>query len=242
MSGSNPAANGADPLHRLERQVERGSLFVHTAVSRNADQIHEVESFVYGLVDVLVQKGVITQDELLNAAGAVHQQMEQAGETVGPGIALRVDGPRGAQEPEFVAVNCAERLHVCRSVCCGLNFALTAEEVESGKIKWDLGAPYYIRQESNGCCTHLRADRRGCSIYADRPGVCRGYSCAKDERIWKDFDGMVLNEEWIAEHLGEHRLRLASARMLPVFPAPRLPHPLGEGTPVPSREPVAVPS
>ncbi|HEX5872349.1 MAG TPA: YkgJ family cysteine cluster protein [Longimicrobium sp.] len=230
---ADPAENGADPLHRLERQVERGSLFVHTAVSRNADQVHEVESFVYGLIDVLVQKGVVTQDELLQAAGGVRRQMEEAGQTVGPGLALRVDGPEGAPEPPFVPVNCAERLHVCKAACCSLNFALSAEEVEGGRVKWDLGAPYYIRQESSGCCTHLTPDRRGCSVYADRPGVCRRYSCAHDERIWKDFDGMVLNDEWIATHLGENRLRLASARMLPVFPAPRLPHPLGEGLPIP---------
>jgi hypothetical protein len=40
--------------------------------------------------------------------------------------------------------------------------------------------------------------------------VCRGYSCAKDERIWKDFDNMILNEEWIEANLnaGEPKMFL----------------------------------
>jgi hypothetical protein len=34
-------------------------------------------------------------------------------------------------------------------------------------------------------------------VYEDRPQVCRAYTCAGDERIWKDFDNMVLNEEFL---------------------------------------------
>jgi hypothetical protein len=34
-------------------------------------------------------------------------------------------------------------------------------------------------------------------VYHKRPGVCRSYSCAHDERIWKDFDNMVLNHEYL---------------------------------------------
>ena len=39
------------------------------------------------------------------------------------------------------------------------------------------------------------------NVYTDRPGVCRRYSCANDTRIWKDFDNMVLNEDWIRGNL-----------------------------------------
>ena len=89
--------------------------------------------------------------------------------------------------------------------------------------------PYYIRHEASGFCTHLRDDPRGCGVYENRPAICRRYSCAGDERIWKDFDGMVLNDEWINAHLGGTTPRLASAKMIPVEPA--LP-PEGEGEPV----------
>ncbi len=64
-------------LAQLERQVERGSLFTHTIVSRNSDQIHEAESFLYGVIDILIEKGIVTQDEVLQSAGKVRQEMEE---------------------------------------------------------------------------------------------------------------------------------------------------------------------
>lgn len=206
---------GLVQLTRLERQVERGSLFTHTALSDNAERIHEAESFLYGLIDLLIEKGLLTPEEVFGSAGRVRDEMDARGETVGPGVALHVDPERGAGGAKFVAVNCAERMHVCKSVCCKLNFALTAEEVEAGKVKWDLGKPYFIRQEASGFCTHNDREQGCCTVYEDRPGICRHYSCAADTRIWKDFEKMELNEEWLAENLsGEVRPRLAQAVML----------------------------
>jgi Fe-S-cluster containining protein len=97
-------------------------------------------------------------------------------------------------------VDCAARLPVCHAVCCMLKFALTAEEVEAGQVKWDIGHPYLIRGDRDGYCVHNAADG-GCGVYDARPSVCRRYSCAEDDRIWSDFDGMVLNTEWIDAHL-----------------------------------------
>jgi Fe-S-cluster containining protein len=206
---------GLVQLTRLERQVERGSLFTHTALSSNAERINAAESFLYGLIDLLTEKGLLTSEEVFEAAGRVRREMDARGETAGPGVALHVDPERGAGGGEFAAVNCAERMHVCRAVCCKLNFALTAEEVEAGRVKWDLGRPYFIRQESSGFCTHNDRERGRCTVYEDRPGICRHYSCAGDTRIWKDFEKMKLNEEWLAENLaGEARPRLAQAVML----------------------------
>jgi hypothetical protein len=58
-------------LARLERQIERGSLFTHTIVSRHADRIHETGSFLYGVIDLLIEKGMLMQGEVLQAAGKV---------------------------------------------------------------------------------------------------------------------------------------------------------------------------
>lgn len=207
-----------DPIVRIERQIERGSLFTHTALSKNAEEADEVASLTFGLVDLLVQKGLVARDEVLESARAAREEMDARGETTGPGVALRVDAP---VEPgqETVLVNCQERLPICGAICCKLSFALTAQEVEAGHVKWDLGMPYHIRHEASGFCTHLRGDPRGCGVYENRPAICRRYSCAGDERIWKDFDGMVLNEEWINAHLGGTTPRLAAAHMVPIEPA-----------------------
>jgi Fe-S-cluster containining protein len=196
----------------LERQVVRGSLFTHTALSQNSERLTEVEAVVYGLLDLLIAGGIVDEHAVADAAVAIRTRLEERGETVSPGVALRVDGdiPKDAVTP----VNCAERLHVCHAVCCRLRFALSADEVESAVAQWDLGQPYQIRQSPSGTCVHNDPATGDCGIYADRPGVCRRYNCANDERIWSDFDRMKINQAWIDENLSASTPRLANASMV----------------------------
>jgi Fe-S-cluster containining protein len=195
----------------LERQVERGNLFTHTALSQYSARINEVESFLYAVIDMLTSKGLIPSEELTQAVKQVREEMVVKGEACYPGISLRVDGPA---DKEFIPVNCEERLHICKAVCCKLDFALSAEEIESGKIKWDLGRPYFIRQQPKTCyCTHIEPGTLKCNVYNHRPSVCKKYSCAKDQRIWKDFEKMELNQEWINENIRERKLKFTGAPM-----------------------------
>jgi hypothetical protein len=89
-----------------------------------------------------------------------------------------------------------------------LDFPLSVEEVETGALAWDLGRPYLIRHEADGLRVHNDRATGGCGVYEDRPCPCRQYCCATDERIWKDFERMELNEEWLEEHLAEPPPRL----------------------------------
>lgn len=204
-------------IDQVEHQVERGSLFTHSALSETAERVSETEMFLYGLIDVLIENKMLDQEALGRAAAAVRGELDERGETVSPGVALRVEADEPASA--FVPVNCAERLPVCHAVCCRLSFALSAKEIESGTLKWDLGRPYQIRHNAAGTCVHNDQQTNGCNVYADRPSVCREYSCANDERIWSDFEAMELNTAWIEENLGETGPRLAHATMV------RLPEP-----------------
>lgn len=179
---------------RVERQAERASFFTHTALSDAAQRQQVTDSLLLGMLDVLLAKGVVSEDEVANAAEAARQRLEEAGETSGPGLAVRVDSD---ELTETKLVDCKDRWEVCHGICCRLRFALTLPEVESGRIRWDLGQPYLIRQEPDGACTHQDRGSGACTIYEDRPGICRHYSCADDERIWTDFEGRILNQEWI---------------------------------------------
>jgi Uncharacterised protein family (UPF0153). len=191
------------PANKLERQLERSSFFTHTALGKQADRINELASFLYGLIDVLVKKGITIPEELYLAAEEVRNEMYEKGEQVHAGVGLRIDNESNDQ-PE-VPVNCAERMHICKAVCCKLQFTLSIHEIESGNIKWDLGKPYFIRHEKTGYCSHLHAAKKCCTIYENRPQVCKKYSCAHDTRIWKDFEKMELNEPFISEMLREEK-------------------------------------
>ena len=102
----------------------------------------------------------------------VREQLDASGDIPEPGVALRVDPPAPEQAPP-VEVDCAARMHVCQAVCCKLDFALTADEVEHGVLRWDLGRPYLIRHEGDGWCTQ-RARERPLRV-CDDP-VLRAYS------------------------------------------------------------------
>ena len=187
-------------VQSLERQVERGSFFSHTALGKGFLRLHELESFVYGLLDVLVTKQAVTSDEVELAVHNVRSRLSESGDVPNTGVVMRVDPTEEEPRPPTL-VNCAERMHVCHAICCKLDFPLTVSEIESGAVKWDLGRPYYIRHEASGFCAHNMQATGGCGIYANRPAVCRGYSCANDQRIWKDFDKMELNTEWLSANL-----------------------------------------
>lgn len=198
------------PLEALEQQAVEGAMHTHSVHSRLADRIHTLESMLYGLVDLLVDKQLVGESDLTTFAARVAETIEQRGERAHGGVALRIDPPG---EQNVTTVNCAERMPICKAICCRLSFPLTADEVQQGQLKWDLGQPYFMRHDERGACVHQDRSSGSCGVYTDRPGVCRRYSCANDKRIWKDFDGMVLNQEWLDENLGPKRPQLIQIRM-----------------------------
>jgi Fe-S-cluster containining protein len=212
---SNPGTESSEErLAEVERQLERGGLFTHTALSQNAERLYETEALLMGLLDTLVGRGVVAEQEVTDAAKSVRDALQQRGEAIGAGVVMRIDaeGDKGRATP----VDCAARMHVCHAVCCRLHFALSAGEIEGGKVKWDLGQPYHIRQDADGVCSHNDRASGACRIYAERPQTCRSYSCANDDRIWKDFDNLVLNQEWIDANLGKVTPRLRATAMIPL--------------------------
>lgn len=193
----------------LESQVEAGGLFTHSALSLHAERINRIEAFLYGLADALLDGGQINEAQLRTHAARVAEELREAGETLSGGVVLRVDADSPSAEAK---VDCAARMHLCKAVCCRMSFPLSAPEIESGKLKWELGKPYFSRKDATGQCFH-RDEKSGCEVYRNRPQVCRGYSCEKDERIWKDFDNMILNQEWIDQNLQPERPHLIAIRM-----------------------------
>lgn len=183
-----------DRLEELEAQIERGNLFAHSALTEQAARINEAAAVVNGLVGLLVGQGLIQGDELIKVVDSVREQTEKAGQHANLGIAVRRDEPVQEEPP----IDCAARIHVCKAACCRLHFALSVEEIENGPLKWELGHPYFNRHNTNGYCHQWEG---GCQIYDERPSVCRLYTCRDDDRIWKDFDAMELNHEFIDANL-----------------------------------------
>lgn len=209
-------------LEELDRQVERGSLFTQATLERAFRRIGNAEGLLSRLVEQLLVAGVVTADDLGVALEDPLDEDDEAPDNsstiVWPSVTLRLDGDEAPADAPAVLVDCAARMPVCQAVCCRLKFPLSPEEVDGGTVKWDIGHPYIIRQGSDGYCSHHDPTAGGCTVYDDRPGVCRRYSCAGDTRIWADFDGMVLNHAWIDANL--HAGDLHVARVVPSMEVP----------------------
>ncbi len=164
--------------HRIDAQVSRYS--------------HDNAVDVIALADLLIAKGLITSRELGERRAAAEKQVLEQREREYVGPTLYPSPPPDAPRAEPVLVDCDARYAQCRAACCILyNVYLTSDEVMSGKYRWDLEHPYRLQRTPEGHCTYLDRTTLRCSIWADRPQVCRGYSCKSDKNIWADFDGAI---------------------------------------------------
>ena len=183
----------------LERQLERSGIRTQAIFNRTFERLSELEAILLGLVDVLARRGLVDEDELSPAAQRIEEAIAARPGPQDHAVALRPERSQ-ANRPDTL-VDCGARMHVCKAVCCKLSVTLSPAEIESGKLRWDLGRPYQLRREADGQCTHLTRETGGCGVYADRPRPCRQYTCATDSRIWSDFEKMELNHEWLDSHL-----------------------------------------
>jgi Fe-S-cluster containining protein len=219
---------------RLDRQVERAGVRTQRLLNRSFERISELEAILLGLVDRLVAAGVVAEDDLVAAVRQVEVEAAARGEGLDHLVTLREDPPGVPVEP--ADVDCASRMPVCHAVCCHLSVALSAEDVEAGRLRWDLGHPYRLRREADGRCTHQVRETGWCGVYADRPRPCRTYTCATDGRIWKDFAAMELNTEWLAAHFIPDEPRFAPPRARPPRQLRLVPSPAADA-PDGSRDP-----
>src|SRR3954454_22907689 len=161
-------------------------------MTKQGSRANESDALLNGLVGLLVRHKVVDADELMAI-------VEQARPATAQNVSVAVRTDEDLSEP---TIDCASRLPVCKAACCRLHWALSIEEIESGRVKWELGRPYFNRHNADG---YWHEWDGGCQIYEDRPNPCRMSSCEHDDRIWTDFDAMELNHEWIAKYLDKQR-------------------------------------
>lgn len=192
-------ARGADappaPVEDLREEVARGLLYAHSRANVNSSKLLEVSAFSYALIELLAERGLITVEELDERKAQVTKRLAEKFAEKGMGVALTAEEKDAEGAPLNAEIDCENRLEQCHAACCRLRFALTARDVEEGRIKWNLGQPYMIRQGEDGYCHHLDRESRGCGVYEERPFVCRAYDCRKDRRIWEDFENRVVSPE-----------------------------------------------
>jgi hypothetical protein len=104
-----------------------------------------------------------------------------------PDVELR-NGPDKYDLRDLPDIDCAAHYHLCQARCCRFTFPLTRQDLVEGVVRWDPEHPYRI-QQNEGVCVHRNG--HACSVYEDRPGICRTYDCRRDKRIWIDYERRI---------------------------------------------------
>jgi Fe-S-cluster containining protein len=187
-----PEAVGAQPAPTL-REVSEGLLYVHTRLSQNTNKILENSAFLYGAIELLSERGLITIQELDERKKAVAGRLTNQLREKGLGVMLSEGDEDKYAFANEAKIDCENRLHICHAACCRLRFALSKQDVYEGIVRWELGQPYLIAQGDDGYCTHLDRGTFRCTVREQRPVACRGYDCRNDKRIWRDFENRIAN-------------------------------------------------
>jgi Fe-S-cluster containining protein len=183
-----------ETTEELREELVEGLRYVHHQLGANTGKALETASFLYALIELLMKKGLLTEQELNAQKVEVAKRLVEKFRERGMGAVFQdPEHDKYAFAEKEVKIDCENRIPLCKAACCRLNFALSRQDIDEGIVKWDLGRPYMIAHDSDGYCRHL--DRKGCrcTVYANRPVPCRAYDCRKDKRIWADFENRVIN-------------------------------------------------
>ena len=170
-----------------------GLIYTHDRANANTTELEEAAKTVDALVELLVDRGVVTREELDAATERAREPVRRRFLTRGMAV-IRQDFDvskhdyKGSQP-----IDCENRIHACKASCCRLQIGLSGEDVTEGILHWDPGQPYALAKREDGWCVHSEHGTGRCTVYEHRPIPCRAFDCREDSRIWVDFDAMIPN-------------------------------------------------
>jgi Fe-S-cluster containining protein len=173
-----------------EAQLANGLRFANMMSFSNLQQQQENQIFLNAMLELLVSKNIIRLHELEERKKQVKAYFDQQNEHA-PKLHL-VETPNKYEHTDTVEIDCENRTHLCKAACCRLWFSLSTQDLDEGIIRWNYSQPYAIAKKSDDYCVHCATDGK-CSVYKNRPLVCRTYSCKEDKRIWLDFANKIPN-------------------------------------------------
>jgi Fe-S-cluster containining protein len=200
-------------LSDIHNELAGGLLYTHMRINANTAKALEVASFLYALIELLNEKGLLSIEELDERKKQVAERLVKKFTESGIGLMY--------QDPEYdkytfeneADVDCQSRLDTCRAICCKLPFALSKQDVEEGIIRWDFTRPYLIAHGDDGYCVHLDRETYMCAQREHRTVPCRGFDCKDNERwqVWLDYDKKIINPE-LAEKIDRENGEIFSLR------------------------------
>jgi len=172
--------------------------FTNLIGSLNQENLAEQMGLLNALIELLISKGVIHIHELEQRKEEVVASLEKV--RAEQAAVQLTETPDKYDQAHEVSVDCAERIAICQGICCKMWFTLSVQDLSEGIVRWNYGMPYAIAQGEDGLCVHLDREQFTCTIYPNRPLICRSYDCRNDARVWKDYEQKLFNPEGSARH------------------------------------------
>ncbi len=137
------SSNGkfSEILSTLHNELSSGLLYTHTRLNANTSKTLEATSFLYALIELLNEQGLISIEDLDERKKQVAERLVRKFTESGIGLMY--------QDPEYdkytfkheAQVDCQNRLSTCKAICCKFPFALSKQDVGEGIIHWEFGRP-----------------------------------------------------------------------------------------------------
>jgi hypothetical protein len=105
-----------------------------------------VTAFAYALIELLIDKGVLTEEELNERKRKVGERLVEKLKGDGMGVMLQGSEVDKYKFEGGATIDCENRVHLCKAACCRLGFALSRQDIEERVVKWDLSRPYMNRR------------------------------------------------------------------------------------------------
>jgi Fe-S-cluster containining protein len=201
-----------NPGTDLRQEVSDGLLFAHGRLGANTGRTLEASAFLFALVELLNEKGVISIEELDSRKAKIAERLTNQYRELGQGVVVQDPETDKYSFEATAVIDCASKVAFCRASCCRLPFALSKQDINERLVQWDFSRPYMIAQGQSNYCVHLHAEKKCCSIREHRPTPCRGYDCRKDERIWVNFENNEINPDILRENWPEPAAQESSER------------------------------
>jgi hypothetical protein len=109
--------NSWNPSPDLRQEVVQGLLYTHSRANANTTKTLEAASFLYALIELMSEKGLITIEELDERKRTVGERLAKQFRETGMGAVF--------QDPEYekysfdggVEIDCENRIPFCRAAC-----------------------------------------------------------------------------------------------------------------------------
>jgi hypothetical protein len=104
-------------LEELHDEVGGGLLYAHHRANANTSKTLEVASFAYALIELLVDKGLLTVEELDERKRLVAARLAEKFRDQGMGVVRQEPEHDKYRFEDGVRIDCENRVPLCRAAC-----------------------------------------------------------------------------------------------------------------------------